>query len=79
MKNQTSGQTILAAGELRAIERYRRAVNYLAAAQIYLKDNPLLEEPFRAEHIKDRLLGHWETAPGINFICGNSRGIDRQV
>jgi xylulose-5-phosphate/fructose-6-phosphate phosphoketolase len=79
MKNQTSGQTILAAGELRAIERYRRAVNYLAAAQIYLKDNPLLEEPLRPEHIKDRLLGHWGTAPGINLICGNSRGIDRQV
>jgi xylulose-5-phosphate/fructose-6-phosphate phosphoketolase len=51
-----------------SIERYRRAVNYLAAAQIYLKDNPLLEEPLRPEHIKDRLLGHWGTAPGINLI-----------
>ncbi len=55
-------------GELQAIERYRRAVNYLAAAQIYLKANPLLEEPLRPEHIKDRLLGHWGTAPGINLI-----------
>src|SRR3990172_5799553 len=51
-----------------AVARYRRAVNYLAAAQIYLRDNPLLEEPLRPEHIKDRLLGHWGTAPGINFI-----------
>jgi xylulose-5-phosphate/fructose-6-phosphate phosphoketolase len=58
----------LKAEELSAIERYRRAVNYLAAAQIYLKANPLLEEPLRPEHIKDRLLGHWGTAPGINLI-----------
>ena len=53
---------------LRAIERYRRAVNYLAAAQIYLRANPLLEEPLRPEHIKERLLGHWGTAPGINLV-----------
>jgi xylulose-5-phosphate/fructose-6-phosphate phosphoketolase len=58
----------LASGEIESLQRYRRAVNYLAAAQIYLKDNPLLEEPLRPEHIKDRLLGHWGTAPGINFI-----------
>jgi xylulose-5-phosphate/fructose-6-phosphate phosphoketolase len=50
------------------IERYRRAANYLAAAQIYLKANALLEEPLRPEHIKERLLGHWGTAPGINLI-----------
>jgi xylulose-5-phosphate/fructose-6-phosphate phosphoketolase len=54
--------------ELLTIERYQRAVNYLAAAQIYLKANVLLEEPLRPEHIKDRLLGHWGTAPGINLI-----------
>lgn len=47
-----------------AMDRYRRIVNYLAAAQIYLKDNPLLEEQLRPEHIKDRLLGHWGTARG---------------
>jgi xylulose-5-phosphate/fructose-6-phosphate phosphoketolase len=51
-----------------AVERYRRAVNYLAAAQIYLMDNPLLEEPLSPAHIKDRLLGHWGTAPGINLM-----------
>ena len=54
--------------ELEAIARYRRVTNYLAAAQIYLKDNVLLEEPLKPEHIKDRLLGHWGTSPGINLI-----------
>jgi xylulose-5-phosphate/fructose-6-phosphate phosphoketolase len=54
-----------------ALERYLRAVNYLAAAQIYLKDNVLLEQPLRPEHIKNRLLGHWGTCPGINFICAH--------
>ncbi|MBI5197460.1 MAG: phosphoketolase family protein [Nitrospirae bacterium] len=51
-----------------SMARYRRAVNYLAAAQIYLKDNPLLEEPLRPKHLKERLLGHWGTSPGINLI-----------
>lgn len=68
MRSQTSRETSLGAGELEVVARYRRTVNYLAAAQIYLKDNPLLEEPLRPEHIKDRLLGHWGTAPGINLI-----------
>lgn len=51
-----------------SVERYFRAVNYLAAAQIYLRANPLLEEPLKKEDIKERILGHWGTAPGINFI-----------
>ena len=50
------------------LPRYRRAANYLAAAQIYLKDNVLLDEPLRPTHIKDRLLGHWGTCPGINLV-----------
>ncbi|HEX7077202.1 MAG TPA: phosphoketolase family protein [Candidatus Eisenbacteria bacterium] len=54
--------------DLDRLARYRRAVDYIAAAQIYLKANPLLNEPLRPEHIKDRLLGHWGTAPGINLI-----------
>jgi len=65
---QTRTYTELTPAELKSIERYRRAANYLAAAQIYLKANPLLEEPLRPEHIKERLLGHWGTAPGINLI-----------
>src|SRR5258708_29249159 len=54
--------------ELNAIARYLRVTDYLTAAEIYLKDNVLLEEPLRPEHIKDRLLGHWGTSPGINLI-----------
>ncbi|HSQ59134.1 MAG TPA: phosphoketolase family protein [Acidobacteriota bacterium] len=50
------------------LARYRRAADYIAAAQIYLRANPLLREPLRPEHIKDRLLGHWGTAPGINLV-----------
>lgn len=49
------------------LEKFLRASNYLAAAQIYLQDNFLLSEPLRPEHIKSRLLGHWGTCPGINF------------
>lgn len=54
--------------ELEQIEQYVRCANYLAAAQIYLQDNILLKEQLRAEHIKERLLGHWGTTPGINLI-----------
>jgi len=65
--------------DLTAAERYRRAANYLSAAQIYLCGNPLLEEPLRAEHIKDRLLGHWGTAPGINLIYQHLNGLIRRT
>jgi len=54
--------------ELDAIARYQRVVDYLVAAELYLKENALLEEPLKPEHIKDRLLGHWGTSPGINLI-----------
>lgn len=50
------------------IDRYWRAANYLSVGQIYLMDNPLLGEPLKAEHVKPRLLGHWGTTPGLNFI-----------
>ena len=53
---------------LGTIKRYQRAVNYLSAGQIYLKSNPLLREPLCPDNIKDRLLGHWGTVPGINLI-----------
>ncbi|WP_447976940.1 phosphoketolase family protein [Candidatus Nitrospira bockiana] len=65
---RAGGARIEARKDLEAMERYRRAVNYLAAAQIYLRANPLLEAPLEPAHIKDRLLGHWGTAPGINLI-----------
>ncbi|MBR0827415.1 phosphoketolase family protein [Bradyrhizobium manausense] len=54
--------------ELDLLDRYWRAANYLSVGQIYLLDNPLLREPLRPEHIKPRLLGHWGTTPGLNFI-----------
>lgn len=50
------------------LQKYVRAANYLSAAQIYLRDNFLLKEPLQAEHIKLRLLGHWGSCPGINFL-----------
>src|SRR5919106_3514412 len=58
----------LSADEVKALDMYWRAANFLGAAQIYLRDNCLLEEPLQPEHIKPRLLGHWGTVPGINFI-----------
>jgi xylulose-5-phosphate/fructose-6-phosphate phosphoketolase len=53
---------------LRRMHAYWRAANYLSVGQIYLLDNPLLREPLRVEHTKPRLLGHWGTTPGLNFI-----------
>ena len=58
----------LPAEELRKMDAYWRASNYLSVGQIYLLDNPLLREPLRREHIKPRLLGHWGTSPGLNMI-----------
>lgn len=58
----------LSAEELRQIQAYWSAANYLAVGQIYLYANPLLREPLKLEHIKPRLLGHWGTTPGLNFI-----------
>jgi xylulose-5-phosphate/fructose-6-phosphate phosphoketolase len=54
--------------ELRRLDAWWRAANYLSVGQIYLMDNPLLREPLRREHIKPRLLGHWGTTPGLNFV-----------
>ena len=53
--------------ELEKIDAYFRAANYLAAGELYLKDNPLLKEPLKLEHIKNKLVGHWGTTPGQNF------------
>jgi xylulose-5-phosphate/fructose-6-phosphate phosphoketolase len=64
----TTQQAPLTDTQAQALDAYWRAANYLAAGQIYLMDNPLLTEPLRPEHIKPRLLGHWGTTPGLNFI-----------
>src|SRR5947209_16272886 len=60
--------TPLNAEALRRIDAYWRACNYLSLGMIYLQDNVLLREPLKPEHIKNRLLGHWGTSPGIAFI-----------
>jgi xylulose-5-phosphate/fructose-6-phosphate phosphoketolase len=58
----------LTAEEVRLMNAYWRAANYLSVGQIYLSDNPLLREPLKIDHVKRRLLGHWGTTPGLNFI-----------
>jgi len=58
----------LKSDELLLMDRYWRAANYLSVGQIYLYDNPLLREPLTLDHVKPRLLGHWGTTPGLNFI-----------
>ncbi|HHY49107.1 MAG TPA: phosphoketolase family protein, partial [Alphaproteobacteria bacterium] len=60
--------TPLSAEELRLMHAYWRAANYLSVGQIYLRDNPLLKEKLTLAHVKPRLLGHWGTTPGLNFI-----------
>src|SRR5262245_3273872 len=67
-KESPARATPRAAEELRKIDAYWRAANYLSVGQIYLYDNPLLKKPLTKEHVKPRLLGHWGTTPGLNFI-----------
>ena len=66
-KAPTAGNP-LSKDELRLMDAWWRAANYLSVGQIYLLDNPLLKQPLTLEHIKPRLLGHWGTTPGLNFI-----------
>ena len=68
MATATLESHVLAADELGKMNAYWRAANYLSVGQIYLMDNPLLREPLKLEHIKPRLLGHWGTTPGLNFV-----------
>ena len=66
----------LSEADLRRLDVHWRAANYLSVGQIYLLDNPLLREPLRIEHVKPRLLGHWGTSPGLNFVYAHmSRAI----
>jgi len=64
----SSAYSPLEQGELDTINRWWRAANYLSVGQIYLLDNPMLDAPLTLDHIKPRLLGHWGTTPGLNFI-----------
>jgi len=76
MTKPTSEMT-LSSQESRSIDAYWRAANYLSVGQIYLLDNPLLTEPLRSEHVKPRLLGHWGTTPGLNFIYAHMNRVIR--
>ncbi len=69
---------VLLKDEIDQIDAYWRAANYLSVGQIYLRDNPLLKEPLKAEHIKRRLLGHWGTTPGLNFIYAHLNRVIRK-
>ncbi len=64
--------------ELSLINRYWHAANYLSVGQIYLMENPLLREPLKPEHVKPRLLGHWGTTPGLNFIYAHLNRVIRK-
>ncbi|XLQ12323.1 MAG: phosphoketolase family protein [cyanobacterium endosymbiont of Epithemia adnata isolate EadnSB Bon19] len=66
--NLTLEENPLSDSDLRQINAYWRACNYLAVGMIYLQDNPLLKEPLQEEHIKKRLLGHWGSSPGLSFV-----------
>ena len=77
MTNQQ--QSRAASSELDLLDRYWRAANYLSVGQIYLMDNPLLRDALRPEHIKPRLLGHWGTTPGLNFIYAHLNRVIRAL
>jgi xylulose-5-phosphate/fructose-6-phosphate phosphoketolase len=67
-RDDTTTQGPLSPDRLQKIDAYWRAANYLSVGQIYLKDNPLLERPLTLDDVKPRLLGHWGTTPGLNFL-----------
>jgi len=66
--SETSNQEPLSPELLAQMDAYWRAANYLSVGQIYLKDNPLLQRPLTLDDVKPRLLGHWGTTPGLNFL-----------
>ncbi|MGH7057747.1 MAG: phosphoketolase, partial [Acetobacteraceae bacterium] len=68
----------LSADALNRMNEWWNAANYLSVGQVYLLDNPLLRTPLRREHIKPRLLGHWGTTPGLNFIYVHLNRIIRE-
>src|SRR5690348_8714984 len=68
LEQESPANGTLSAEELRKINAYWRAANYLSVGQIYLYKNPLLREPLKMEDIKPRLLGHFGTTPGLNFV-----------
>ncbi|MCV7206785.1 phosphoketolase [Mycolicibacterium peregrinum] len=76
--SDATGSPALTDTELDQLNAYWRAANYLSVGQIYLLDNPLLDEPLAAEHVKPRLLGHWGTTPGLNLLYAHLNRIIRE-
>jgi len=74
----TTAAPALTTEELRRIDAWWRAANYLSVGQIYLLDNPLLREPLRIEHVKPRLLGHWGTTPGLTLLYAHMSRLIRE-
>jgi xylulose-5-phosphate/fructose-6-phosphate phosphoketolase len=72
MTGTALAESPLSVDQLRRIDAWWRAANYLTVGQIYLLDNPLLREPLRPEHVKPRLLGHWGTGPGLNLVYAHA-------
>src|SRR5512144_2528623 len=68
MSYQGRSKSPLSKPELQKLDALWRASNYLSLGQIYLLDNPLLRKPLERAHVKPRLLGHWGTTPGLNFL-----------
>ena len=75
-KAATENAAVLPPDELRKMNAYWRATNYLSVGQIYLFDNPLLKQPLELKHVKPRLLGHWGTTPGLNFLYVHLNRLD---
>ncbi|MHB1772353.1 MAG: phosphoketolase family protein [Acidimicrobiales bacterium] len=73
----TPDHEALAEAEVQLIDAYWRAANYVSVGQIYLLDNPVLKEPLKPEHVKPRLLGHWGTTPGLNFVYAHMNRVIR--
>jgi len=69
----------LAPQTLAQLDAWWRAANYLSVGQIYLLDNPLLREPLALAHVKPRLLGHWGTSPGLNFVYAHLNRVIRDT
>src|SRR6185369_17783142 len=74
----TDMATPLSADLLRRMDAYWRAANYLSVGQIYLRANPLLRAPLSLAHVKPRLLGHWGTTPGLNFVYAHVNRVIRE-
>jgi len=78
MRTVTAKKSTLSAAEYQLLDAWWRAANYLSVGQIYLRSNPLLREPLRLAHVKARLLGHWGTTPGLNFIYAHLNRVIRR-